>query len=74
MPLFRYRPNFSKPRKRNYLNLYNKFTLQENIPCIIYVVRGYSPEVSKGLEDLERAVTLVITNNYVEAEAILKDK
>lgn len=39
-----------------------------------YVVRGYSPEVSKGLEDLERAVTLVITNNYVEAEAILKDK
>lgn len=48
--------------------------MKDNTLYFTYIVRGYSPEVSKGLEDLERAVTLVITNNYVEAEAILKGK
>lgn len=45
-----------------------------SLPTKLFETTGYTPEVSKGLEDLERAVTLVITNNYVEAESILKDK
>lgn len=39
-----------------------------------FLTSGYSQEVSKGLKVLHNAVKLVITNRYVEAEAMLRDK